>query len=213
MTPLENAMTPLENMNPEKTFSEVIKVRDGKFYNLPCHQARADRTAMHLFDRRIELSLTPEMIPDGLRSGLVKCRVVYGASGIVSVEFAPYVFRTIRSVAVVHDDTIDYSYKSTDRSRLAALVADSGCDDIIIVKNGFVTDSSFANLVLEDATGALYTPSHCLLAGTKRASLMDDGTIDDRPVRAEELYDASKIYLINAMTDLEDRVVLPPLSR
>lgn len=191
------------------TFSEVIKVRDGVFYALELHQARMDRTATHHFGRRVPLELTPEMIPPDLRTGLVKCRVVYGERGVASVEFAAYVFREIKTVGVVHDDTIDYTYKSTDRSRLDTLRNVSGCDEVIIVKNGFVTDSSFANLVLEDSSGNLYTPSTPLLAGTKREFLLREGIISEREVCEQELQNAAKIHLINAMIDLEDGVELP----
>ncbi len=192
-----------------RTFSEAIKVCDGVFYNPGGHQARVSRTAMHFFSRNIKLDLTPEMIPPNLCAGLVKCRVVYGRQGVESVEFAPYTFRTIRSVAIVHDNTIDYTYKSTDRNRLNALLTASGCDEIIIVKNGLITDTSSANLVLEDASGALYTPSTPLLAGTKRALLLERGVITEHEIRPEDLISAVKIHLINAMIDLEDGIALP----
>ncbi len=193
---------------PVMTFSEAIKVRGGVFYNLAGHQARVSRTARHFFGRDITLDLTPEMIPPGMRTSFVKCRVVYGGQGVESVEFTPYTFRTVRSVAIVHDDTIDYTYKSTDRSRLNVLLAASGCDEIIIVKNGLVTDASSANIVVEDVSGALYTPSTPLLAGTKRASLLKHGIITECEISPEKLQTAAKIHLINAMIDLEDGITL-----
>ncbi len=205
MTVSKKDMTGPEAM----TFSEAIKVRDGVFYNLAGHQARASRTARHFFGHDIALDLMPEIIPSALRTGLVKCRVVYGGHGIESVEFTPYTFRTIRTVAIIHDDTIDYTYKSTDRSRLNALLAASGCDEIIIVKNGLVTDTSAANIVLEDASGALFTPSTPLLAGTKREHLLREGVISEREIRQADLQTAARIRLINAMIDLEDHVELP----
>ncbi len=183
------------------TFSEVIKVQDGVFYNLDGHEARMNRTTMHFFGNGIALGLIPEMIPPDLHTGLVKCRVVYGIHGVESIEFSPYTLRTIRSVAIVRDDTIEYAYKSTDRSHLNMLLERSGCDDIIIVKNGFVTDASSANIVLEDMFGALYTPSTCLLPGTKRASLLERGVIMECEVKEQDLKNAAKIYLINAMID------------
>lgn len=181
-------------------------MRDGVFHNLEGHRARMDRTAAHFFGRTFELQ---PVVPADMRSGLVKCRVVYGERGVESVEFAPYVFRTIRTVAIVRDDTIDYTYKSTDRSRLNRLAAESGCDEIVIVKNGFVTDASSANIVLEDPSGALYTPSTPLLRGTKRELLLRAGVITEREVRPDDLRSAANIRIINAMIDLEDNVVLP----
>lgn len=64
-----------------------------------------------------------------------KARVVYGAQGVEAIEYAPYKMKEIHSLKVVEDDSIDYTYKSTDRSALNALVAQKGdCDEIIIVK-------------------------------------------------------------------------------
>lgn len=195
------------NLKLDLTFSEVIKVRDGVFYNLPLHAARMAHTSHHFFGRPAALELTTDMIPPHLRHGLVKCRVVY-AEDIVNVEFTPYVFREIRSVGVVCDNEIEYAFKSTDRSRLNDLLAASGCDEIIIVKNGFVTDSSTANLLFEDSSG-LFTPSNCLLRGTKRALLLQRGMISERVVKIRDLRDIRNVYLINAMIDPEDSVVLP----
>lgn len=187
------------------TFSEVIKVRDGKIFNLAGHRERMDRTARCFFGRTMEFDPT---VPPDMRTGLVKCRVVYGMAGVESVEFSPYTFRTIGSVAVVHDDGIEYEYKSTDRSRLDSLRERSGADEVIIVRRGLVTDASFANLVLEERSGALRTPSTPLLRGTKRESLLHSGVIVESEVRPEDLFSAAKIYLINAMIDLEDRVAV-----
>lgn len=188
-------------------FSEAIKLKDGVFYHLPYHQQRMDRTTKRYFGKSIRLDLTPDKIPAESRVGLVKCRVVY-AETLLGIEFIPYRFRTIQSVAVVHDDTIDYAYKSVDRSHLNRLLQTSGCDEIIIVKNGFVTDASSANLVFEDASG-LYTPSTCLLPGTTRGRLLNEGVITEREIRLHDLEGWTNIYLINAMIGLEDRITLP----
>lgn len=188
------------------TFSEVIRVCDGVPQNLAGHQARMNRTMRHFFGRGLELQL-----PVTALKGLVKCRVVYGAGGIESVEFSPYTPRRIDSVKIVRDDDIEYTYKSTDRSRLNALREASGCDEIIIVKRGLVTDTSFANIVIEDASGALITPSTPLLAGTKREMLLREGVITEREINPEELCGAAKIYIINAMLDIGACLTLPTL--
>ena len=54
------------------------------------------------------------------------------------------------------------------------------------MQEGFLTDSSFSNIVLGDASG-LYTPDWPLLAGTRRAELLRTGRVTARPIRAEEL--------------------------
>ena len=98
-----------------------------------------------------------------------------------------------------HDNT--YGYKSTDRSRLNALVAQKGnCDDIIIVKHGLLTDTSFTNLAIFDGKHWV-TPRHPLLPGTKRAALLDKGMIQKADITLEDLRNTNKVSLFNAMID------------
>lgn len=130
-----------------------------------------------------------------------KARVVYGEQGIEKVEYAPYSMREINSLHVVEDDTIVYDYKSTDRSRLNDLVAQKGnCDEIIIIKHGLLTDTSFTNLVIFDGKHWI-TPKHPLLHGTKRAKLLDKGIIQETDITLEDLRNANKISLFNAMIE------------
>lgn len=97
-----------------------------------------------------------------------------------------------------HDNV---GYKSTDRSRLNALVAQKGnCDDIIIVKHGLLTDTSFTNLAIFDGKHWV-TPRHPLLPGTKRAALLDKGMIQKADITLEDLRNANKVSLFNAMID------------
>lgn len=130
-----------------------------------------------------------------------KARVVYGEQGIEAVEYAPYSMRNINSLQVVEDDMIVYDYKSTDRSHINALVAQKGeCDEIIIVKHGLLTDTSFTNLAIFDGKQWI-TPRHPLLPGTKRAALLDKGIIREADITLEDLRNANKISLFNAMVE------------
>ena len=90
------------------TFSEAIRLEQGRLHNLAYHQARVDRTAGHFFGTCPSLSGLPNSIPEEVRQGLFKCRVVYGRD-IGKVEYIPYVRRRIEKVGVIRDDAIDYS--------------------------------------------------------------------------------------------------------
>ena len=46
-----------------------------------------------------------------------KARVLYDGQGVVDVQYAPYTMREIRSLKVVVDDRIDYSFKSAAHRR------------------------------------------------------------------------------------------------
>lgn len=193
----------------QQQFVETIKIANGKSSNLPYHQARMERTIRHFFPN-LALNAMPslqDLITPDENMTLVKARVVYGADGVELIEYVPYSMRPIRSLQVVCDDTISYSYKSCDRSQLNALAAKKGdCDEIIIVKNNLVTDTSFTNLAISDGNCWL-TPRQPLLLGTKRASLLNQGLIKEADITAYDLKRAERVRLFNAMIDFGEREV------
>ena len=189
-------------------FKEVIKVEEGTFRNLEYHQQRIDRTVACFGIPSFKLSEKLQHAPIPVGEQLVKCRIEYGER-IECITCLPYTLRSISRVGVVVDNDIDYAYKFADRKHLDALRNKSGYDEVIIIKDGQVTDSSFSNLVFETAQHELYTPSACLLKGTKRQFLLDCGMITERAIRMEEIKDYERIVFINAMMELEDNIGIP----
>lgn len=188
-------------MKTMQQFVETIKIEDGKALNLNFHQARMESTMRHFFAHTPVpmlsgvLSPTPDM-------HFYKARVVYGGQGVEDVQYAPYKMREIRSLKLIEDNEIDYSFKSTDRACLNRLTARKGdCDEVLIVKNGLLTDTSFTNVAVFDGERWL-TPKHPLLLGTKRASLLERQVIKEADISVETLMNAQKVSLINAMIDL-----------
>lgn len=184
-------------------FVETIKIENGIALNLPYHQARMERTIHHLFPK---LALKPmpclaQLVSPKEDMSLFKARVVYGENGVELVEYAPYSMRSINSLQIVYDNSIDYSFKSCDRSSLNALTAQKGdCDEIVIIKNNLVTDTSFTNIAIFDGNDWL-TPKHPLLQGTKRAYLLDKGLIKEAFITVDDLMKAKGIRLFNAMIE------------
>lgn len=81
------------------------------------------------------------------------------------------------------------------------------CDDIMIVKNGCITDSYNANLIFFD--GRLWwTPDTPLLAGTQRARLLDEKRIFPRRIMPGDLVQFEKAGLINAMLNMNDMPIV-----
>ena len=184
-------------------FVETIKIKDGKVQALAYHQERMERTIQKFFPSLYSAFMPSleRLINPTASMDFYKARVVYGWQGIEAVEYAPYSMRNINSLQVVEDDTIVYDYKSTDRSRLNALVAQKGeCDEIIIVKHGLSTDTSFTNLAIFDGKQWI-TPRHPLLPGTKRAALLSKGIIREADITLEDLRNANKVSLFNAMIE------------
>lgn len=190
----------------ELVFIEVLKVKDGAFIDIHPHIERIYRTTLHFFSQPLIVKLTNDMIPAHLRSGLVKCRIVYGKA-VISLDFEPYKLRNIRSLSIIENDTINYNYKYRNRDAINELLAlNDNSDDILIIKNSFVTDTSFSNVVFKDIDGDLYTPKTTLLSGTKRLKLLNVGNIHEKEIHVNDIKSYVGVYLINAMIDIEDKV-------
>lgn len=192
-------------------FVETIKIRNGKPQLLAYHQARMERTIRHFFPTLANTAMPSlqQTITLGEREkyGIFKARVVYGAPGIEDIEYAPYTMREIHSLHVVEDDDIDYTYKSCDRSQLNSLASKKGtCDEVIIIRKDLVTDTSFTNLAICDGKNWL-TPRIPLLMGTKRSYLLDQGIIKEADITPEDLRNAQRINLFNAMIEFGDREI------
>ena len=182
---------------------ESIRLCDGEFENLFYHERRMNRALKFLcgvqehFD--LEEFLTKFERP---ATGLYKCRLVYDESSR-DIEFIPYRPKKINSLRVVEHDRISYEYKYADRKlidRLYALKRD--CDDILIVKRGLVTDSSFSNIVFRRGK-RWSTPWSALLKGTMRASLLEQNLIHEEEIRVEDIKTFDSFKLINAMLEFD----------
>ena len=179
----------------ERLLKEGAKSRPSRsrFYGfLNCRQANVIRKLTEAENKnRIDLK------------GLVKCRIIYSKQ-IEKIEFIPYQLPIIRSLKIIVDDQIEYNHKYLDRNQLDHLYRQRGdCDDILIVKNGLITDTLFANTVFYDGEDWL-TPAKPLLKGTQRARLLEKGIIETADIRAEALKSFEKVRLINAMIRFED---------
>jgi 4-amino-4-deoxychorismate lyase len=80
--------------------------------------------------------------------------------------------------------------------------------EIIIVKSGYITDSSFSNLVFEKS-GYLHTPETPLLAGVQRENLLNQGIITPKKINLKTVHEYENIYLINALLSIEQGIKLP----
>ncbi|MFZ4454942.1 MAG: aminotransferase class IV [Bacteroidales bacterium] len=188
---------------------ETIRIIDGQPMNAVYHQRRAAESSLAVFGEAIHLEFDNLLIPDEFREGVVKCRIIYDVH-IHEITFEHYTPRKINSLKLVYDNQIDYSVKRLDRSDLNALVAQKGiADEILIVKNGLLSDISYANVVVS-IDGVLYTPKNCLLKGSRRQKLLDEGTIAERDLMPTNLRNCTSVTIINAMVGLEDNITILP---
>jgi 4-amino-4-deoxychorismate lyase len=189
-------------------FIETICFEEGNYQRIELHNERFNRTRNHFFgiqaDLRLELLLS---IPATLMGQTVKCTVTYG-SEIVHVEYVAYQIRPVKSLQLISDDTIDYAFKYYDRTKIASLYQKRGqCDDILIVKNGLITDTSYANIVfLKD--DQWYSPQNPLLRGTRLTGYLQNNLVTPALLHPEDLKLFSEARIINAMISIEDAPVI-----
>ena len=187
------------------SFLETIKAVDGELFHMPYHQKRYERVLTTLGMCKYE-NLNEYLNPP--KDGLYRCRLVY-TSIKISVSYHKYEIRDIKSLKIVYDNNINYSKKSTNRKNIDSLFAlKNKADDILIIKNSLVTDTSIANIAFYDSTkadnkneGVWLTPKKPLLKGTTRARLLDEGKVIEADIKVTDLSRFSKIALLNAMID------------
>jgi 4-amino-4-deoxychorismate lyase len=185
---------------------ETLQLKNGTLQNVEYHNRRMISSSRALFDLDKKTDLQNEVtIPPKYRTGIYKCRVVYNEN-IDTIEFIPYEIRPVLSLKIVHGE-IDYSHKFEDRSAIKGLFAKrENCDDILIIKNNIVTDTSYCNIVFY-RDGKWFTPSSPLLKGTKREKHLDEGIINAEEITIKDIQHYTKACLINSMLDIGDIVI------
>ena len=180
---------------------ESIKAENGQFFLLDYHQERLERTFHAVFQCSCPWQLK-DMLPEPPSKGLFKTRFLYNDLAY-TVEVLPYTSREIKSLKLVDIGEYTYAHKWTNRSQIDAAFAQRGnCDDILMVKNGLLTDASYANIVLFDGTD-WFTPDIPLFKGVQRAFLLEQKTIQTASISSNDLKNFKAFQLINAMNPFE----------
>jgi len=187
---------------------ETIELKNGKLSEIIYHNKRLNVARSELFGIRESLSIEKEIeIPEKYKKGIFRCRVLYDKN-IIKTEFFPIKERHIRSFKLVYDNKIDYHLKYDDRSALNKLLEKKGpADEIVIIKNGMVTDCSIGNLLFFDGNEWI-TPDTPLLKGTQRAFLLNKKMIREGKIREEDICKYKKIGIINALLNISNMIVL-----
>lgn len=183
-------------------FLESLKISEGKVYHLRYHQARINQTAEYFGFSGFCLEKLAETIifPP---NGLFKWRILYDETGITFQEILPYTPRIISKFVLVPAENLDYSFKFADRTAFSAY--NFGIDaEPIFVKNGLLTDATYANLIFR-RNDEWFTPKTPLLKGVQQQFLIDNHLISEKDISAENLSEFQNFKLINAMMGLESK--------
>jgi 4-amino-4-deoxychorismate lyase len=188
---------------------ETISIRNGVPEYLDWHQKRMNFAMQKLFKVNSFIDLAALLvIPSEAVAGHFRCRVEYDTI-VRSVSFRKYEPKQINSLKLVEDNTIIYNHKYADRSQLDQLHAQRGdCDDVLIIKNGLLTDTSYANIIFRNGN-RWETPDTPLLNGTCRSRLLASGIISEIRITPSDLKKYSEFQLINALRGMNAGGALP----
>lgn len=177
---------------------ETIKVDQGKAFFIPFHNERFNSSRQSLFGIQEKIDLATIINPPDLNC--YRCRIIY-SKNIEKIEFIPHQSRRFKTFQLVYDDHIDYEYKYLDRSAIQKLEKHKqSCNDILIIKQGLITDTSIANVAFFDGE-QWFTPENPLLKGTTRSRLLQEGKIKPATIALIDLKEKkySKMALMNAL--------------
>ena len=182
-------------------FIESVKLVNGVFYRLSLHQIRVNKIFVEYFptDKVIDLE---ELFyhSDFPKVGKYKCRLVFDEN-IQQFEIVEYQIRSIKNLRLVETSAKSFPYKIEDRSAFNDAFAQRGtCDDVLLVREGFFTDTSYANIALFDGN-KWFTPETPLVYGVNRAELLSEGLIHEKQIKLSELQNYTRIRLFNAMIE------------
>lgn len=137
-----------------------------------------------------------------------KVRLLVDGAGAVACEPAPLGEpwtepRQVRLAQRPIDPSNPFLYHKTTHRTVydEARAGWPDADDVILhTPDGFVTESTIANVVAE-LDGELCTPPVAcgLLPGTERAQLLERGVVVERPIRIEALRQCPRLFLVNSV--------------
>ncbi|MFW3346117.1 aminotransferase class IV family protein [Aliarcobacter butzleri] len=177
-------------------YFETIKCEDFEVFNLDYHQKRVANT--------IGLNINLQEYINPISEELLRCKLIYDENGVVDVLYFPYKKREIKSFKIIFDNEIEYLKKYLNRAKLDELYEKrDDCDEVIIIKNEIVTDTTIANIAIFYENSWI-TSKNCLLGGTTRARLLEEKKLLEKDITLDMLKNASKVALMNAMIGFDE---------
>ena len=189
-------------------FIESIKIEDQKAFLLDLHQKRVNQTFAH-FGK--EGSIYLAKIFKNLEhdeDGLYKLRIVYDLDKKFTTQLIPYAIPEIENFQLVENNSYDYSFKFEDRKEFERMKTKAKTEEIIVVKNNHITDTSYTNILFLKGK-EWFTPTTYLLNGVMRQHLLHEKKIKETEITLQNIKEFSHFQLINAMNDFDDMFIYP----
>ncbi|AZA91547.1 Branched-chain amino acid aminotransferase/4-amino-4-deoxychorismate lyase [Chryseobacterium nakagawai] len=189
-------------------FIESIKVEDQEVFLLELHQKRVNQTFSHFGkEGSIDLAKIYKNLEHD-EDGLFKLRISYDLDKRIRTQMIPYAIPEIQDFQLVENNSFDYSFKFEDRKELDKMKMKSKAEEIIIVKNNHITDTSFSNLLFLKGKD-WFTPNSYLLNGVQRQHLLKNKKIKEAEITLQNIKQFSHFQLINALNDFDDMFIYP----
>jgi len=187
-------------------FIESIKVEDQEVFLLDLHQKRVNQTFSH-FGKEDSIDLAK--IYKNLQhdeDGLFKLRIAYDLDKRIRTQMIPYAIPEIQDFKLVENNSFDYSFKFEDRKELDKMKMKAKAEEIIIVKNNHITDTSFSNILFLKGKD-WFTPSTYLLNGVQRQHLLKQKKIKETEITLQNIKQFTHFQIINALNDFDDMFI------
>ncbi|MGU3376813.1 aminotransferase class IV [Chryseobacterium sp. M5A1_1a] len=189
-------------------FIESIKVEDQEIFLLELHQKRVNQTFSNFGkEDSIDLSKIYKNLQHD-EDGLFKLRISYDLDKKIRTQMIPYAIPEIHDFQLVENNSFDYSFKFEDRKELDKMKMKSKAEEIIIVKNNHITDTSFSNLLFLKGK-EWFTPTTYLLNGVQRQHLLKQKKIKEAEITLQNIKQFTHFQIINALNDFDDMFIYP----
>ncbi len=189
-------------------FIESIKVEDQKIFLKELHQKRMNDTFSN-FGKECKIDIHSIFLNlEHEEDGLYKFRIEYDLENNFKTQIIPYAISELDDFELVIDNEIDYSFKSADRTQLQKLKDKSHGDEVIIVKNNQITDTSYSNLLFLK-NKIWFTPKSYLLNGVMRQNLLLSKKIKETEITLDNIKEFTHFQIINALNDFDDMIIYP----
>lgn len=190
-------------------FIESIRVENGVIFLLEEHQRRVNETFQYFGKQENIIKLNKIFEKEKFeKNGIFKFRIEYDLEGNFITENNPYTRAEIKEFQLIINDNVDYSFKYKNREVLEEMKRKSEGREIIIIKNQYVTDTSFSNIVFFK-NGQWFVPSTYLLNGVQRQFLLKNNKVKEIEIGLDNISQFTHFKLINAMNDLENSYTYP----
>lgn len=188
---------------------ESVCIENSQIKNEEFHEARFNRSYIQHFKTLPTYSLFDGIHLTNLDNSLkYKLRIGYKQHG-TRFSISEYKNSIPTSLKLVRDNNISYAFKKNNRKKLNELFLQKGeADDVLIIKNGLVTDASYSNILFFDGK-QIITPSTPLLEGTCRARLLAKNSIVEKSISVADLQNFESFQLVNALNDFDESRWIP----